>query len=649
MTTNKLFVLLLTAVLLLAFGCGEKKVEVVKEKVLKVLESDTLTQAYLASIPAEEGGVGFTGEGWFNNDGYESTADPKGISGGQLTMSTTSFPSTLRILGKDNNSWLNSWIGGMVYEGMIGTHSNTLEIVPSLATNWKWEINEGDTLKPQTFWFRINPKAKWADGSPLTAYDVVATWDLLMDETILFPSTQLTYGQYYRPEAVSPYIVKVSTRELNWRLFLYIGGMAILPQKEIGNLTGTEYLKEYQFKMLMGSGSYELKEDNIVKQRSITVTKRDGYWDEDNPKGKGSGNFDRIKWIIVADERLAFEKFKKGETDIYVVGRAQWWKEQTNFDNVERGLIQKRKIYNDSPQGTAGLVFNMRKPPFDDLRIRQAFSHLINREKLITSLFFNEYEYIDSYYPGGIYENPNNPKYRYDADKAVKLLAEAGWKERNQEGWLQNANNEVFEIDLMYSQQGWERIFTVLQEDLASVGVKMNLKQSTDPTMFKMVMERKFSVHWQGWTGLTFPNPETSFASELADIDNNNNLAGVKNSRIDELMKEYNITFDQGRRIEIIREIDGILMEIRPYALGWYGPFSRILYWNKFGHPDNYYSRTSSWYAAIPSLWWIDPVKEKKLEEAKNDESIRLPVGEVEVKYWADQEKKKGRNYTSDF
>ena len=402
--------------------------------------------------------------------------------------------------------------------------------------------------------------------------------------------------------------------------------------------------------MVPGSGTYELNLDNIVKGRSITLTRRTDYWDQDNPKGIGSSNFDRIKFLIVQDERLAFEKFKAGELDVYVVGQAKQWAEETDFENVQRGLIQKRRIYNDVPQGTSGFVFNMRVPPFNDPRMRLAITHLVNRQKWIDELFFNQYTFMDSYYPGGIYENPDNPKFRYDPDKAARLLAECGYSERNEQGWLVNDQDEMLELDLMFDSKSFERILTVFQGDLQQAGIKLNLKQSTQPTMFMMVMERKFKLHFQSWTGLTFPNPETSYSSALADSNNTNNLSGVKNERIDQLLKEYNITFDQPRRVEIIREIDGILMEIQPMALGWYAEFRRILYWNKFGHPEPYFGRTSPYYYSIPGLWWIDPVKEARLEEARRDETIQLDVGEVDVRYWQRwNEEHGGRSYTSEF
>lgn len=121
-------------------------------------------------------------------------------------------------------------------------------------------------------------------------------------------------------------------------------------------------------------------------------------------------NFDEIRETVVRDQKLAFEMFKKGDIDDYYVNVSREWVEEMNFDRVQRGLIQKRKIFNDAPSGFGGLAFNTRKAPFDDLRVRKGLTLLMNRDELIKRLFFNEYVPLHSYYAGGIYENPNNPK-----------------------------------------------------------------------------------------------------------------------------------------------------------------------------------------------------------------------------------------------
>lgn len=634
-------VVALALVIFFIAGCSKKQEEEqLAQKIPFTME--VVPPGALPDVSAEMGGEGFTGEGWLSNEDYEPFGDPRAVKGGTLTWAYSELPPTTRPIGKDCNYALISMVSGVTYESMVGMDSNTLKTTPGLATHWQISDDK------RTFRFRLNPKARWADGSRVTTEDVLATWKLCVDPSILFPSTNVTFGYYEEPIIESPYIISVTTTELNWRLFIYFGGMNVLPAKYIGHLKGSDYLREYQWEMVPGSGPYELKMENINKGISWTVTRRDHYWDEDNPKNVGVSNFDNIKFIVVPEDRLMFEKFKKGEIDIYQVGRAQWWVHETDFDDIQRGLIQKRKIFNDEPQGTGGIVFNMRKPPFDDIRMRQAMTYLWNRKKLIDNLFFNEYTYLDSYYAGGIYENANNPKYRYDPDKAIELLAECGYTNRNEEGLLVNADGNTLTLEMPFTA-GLDRIFTVYQEDLLQVGIKMELKETTPATSFKMGHQRKFTMMFQNWTGLMFPNPETSWASWLADSANTNNFSGLKDDRLDELLKEYNVCFDQERRIEIIREIDGILMKIQPYALGWYAPFTRLLYWNKFGHPEAYYPRISAWYNSVPFYWWIDPDKQKRLEEAKNDPSIQLEVGATEVTYWPEWNKKHGRQYKSEF
>lgn len=643
--SDSLFLRILLAFTVISFmvlgcGSGEKGTSETTEEteINTEVTLEELPPGALPDVPAELGGEGFTGEGWLSNFDTPPVGSPEAVKGGTLRMSLYEFPSTLRTVGKDANSSFMNTIGNLVYEGMIGTHPQTMQVTPALATHW--QISEDK----MTFRFRLNPNARFADGSRLTTADVLATWKLQLDPGILAPYSNILWGKYEEPVIESPYILSVKCKELNWKFFIYFGGMNILPTKYISKLSGADYLKAYQFKMMPGSGPYELDESKTLKGRSLSMKRRWNYWDENNPNSVGVSNFEYLKFNVITDERLIFEKFKKGETDFMQIGRAAWWVEETDFDDVKRGIIQKRKIYNDDPQGASGLAFNMRKPPFDDIRMRQAITYLLNRQKLIDNLFYNEYIFTDSYWPGGVYENPDNPKFRYDPDKAVALLKECGWKDRNQEGWLINDEGAVFELDLMFDSKGFERILTVFQEDLKDVGIKLNLKQTTGPTAFKMLNERKFSIHWQNWGGLFFPNPENVWASWLADPDNTNNSPGVKNERIDELCKAYNVEFDFGKRVEMIREIDKILMEIQPYALGWYAPHHRILYWNKFGHPDFYFSRTGDW-SSIIAYWWIDPEKEKKMNEAIKDGNIQLDVGETEVMYWPEYNKKQGRKY----
>ncbi len=608
-------------------------------------QEKTGTDALYNGIPApkdentlpEQGGYGF--ENIADELGYETYifnpetdypafGDPKAKKGGTLTHISTRFPATMRIAGQNYNYEENiSIIAPLCYESLLGLHPVTLEYIPGLATHWK--ISEDK----MTYWYRINPDARFSDGRPVTADDVIATWDLHMDETILMPSSQLVYSKFERPVAEGKYIVKVNSKTLNWRNFLYFSGMNIMPAYYLRQVDGTEFLKKYQFKMIPGTGPYVIYEKDIINQESFTFTRRDNYWAADDPMNKYVFNFDRVRILVVKDNRsLIFEKFKKGECDFYPVYSAREWHEETEFEAVRKGWVQKRKVYSHRPVGTSGFAFNMRKWPFNDRRIRYAFAYLYNREKMNEEMYYSEYDMMHSLYAGSVYENPNNEKITYNPEKAVKLLAEAGFKNRNSEGWLVNDEGQVLRFEIPI-QKSVDYMVTPVQQMLKDYGIDMQIKYMDGNAIWKNLMERNFTIYMQSWGGLVFPNPETSLHSSLADKSNNNNISGFANDRVDKLLEEYDTCFDQDRRIKIIREIDGIYADIRPAAWGTARMSMNILFWNKLGCPEYVFDRYNGDYTSIFKLWWYEPEKDKDLKDAMKT-GRSLPQGDLVVRYW---------------
>ena len=626
--------MLLVSMVLWSCGGGEKQAAETDDAASNHISKDLKT-------PADQGGYGF--EKLAASLGYVTYemkpeeqvyfGDPRAKKGGTFRHITSGFPATMRIEGQNANYVENSTISGLCYEGLITTHPLTLEFIPSLASHWK--ISD-DKLK---FWFRINPDARWSDGREVTAEDVVATWDLHMDETILSPSDQLVYGKYERPVAESKYLVSVVCKQLSWRNLLYFGGMPLMPAYYLNQVDGSEYLKEYQFKMMPGTGPYEIKEEDIINQESFTLTRRPDYWAKADPMTKYSANFDKIKFSVVKDNNaLMFEKFKKGECDFYTVAAAREWVEETDFEAVQMGWVKKHKIYSEKPAGTSGYAFNMRKWPFDDKRIRMAFTYLYNREKMNEEMYYSEYSMMNSLYSGSVYENPNNEKVTYNPEKAIKLLKEAGYTKRNEEGWLVNQEGRVLRFELAI-QKGLDYMVTPVQQMMKEYGIDMQIKYEDGNTSWKNLMDRNFTIFMQNWSGLVFPNPETSLKSYLADENNTNNISGFKNARVDELCDEYDVTFDQSRRVEIIREIDGIYSDIHPAAWGIARNYQRVLYWDKFGYPEYMVGRYTGDYRSAFTLWWFEPAKEAALKAAM-DNNTNLSTSDIDVMYWPEYLKK---------
>jgi len=587
------------------------------------------------SVPAEQGGRGFTGQGWQTNTDYDLIGDPRAVKGGVFREAQVDFPGTLRVYGPEANTILNFMIQSQVYETLLFVHLNTLDFIPDLATHWQISPDK------MTYRFRLNPNARFSDGEPVTADDVVASWAFVMDKTLQEPMNQLVFAKFDRPVAESKYIVRVKCNQLNWRNFLYFAGdLPIFPSRILKTLDGGTYVKEYNFKFLPGSGPYIVRDADIVKGKSLSLRRRPDYWAANHRRNIGLANFDEIRETVVRDENLSFEQFKKGDLDYYYMDwtKTRQWMQELNFDKTERGLIQKVKVHNDNPLSLRGMAFNTRKPPYDDIRVREALTYLFNRQLLIEKLFYNEFVPLNSYYAGWQYENPSNPKNEYNPALALKLLADAGWSGRDAQGHLVR-NGEPLNVELLYDSKSMEPFLTTYQDDLRKVGIGLNLRLVTPETQFQLVMERKFDLVQQAWTGLTFPNPETSFSSKLADPNNTNNITGFKDKRVDELLDAYDKEFDQQKRIAIIREIDGILANSHQYILEWDMSFQRIAYWNKFGHPEGYLTRTGD-YTDMPSVWWIDSRKEQQLNQAVADSSKKLTIEPTDAMYWPNYDKR---------
>ena len=624
------YILIFTAFLFFSCGSDTKEVKNTSSQT-DMVEKDTQTKP-------EEGGYGFeqiaedmgyTTYEW--NESVDKTffGDPKASKGGTLNYIHSLFPRTMRVLGQNSSQVLNSrTILALCYQGLLSQHPTTLEFIPALASHWKISDDK------MTFEFRINPDARWWDGRQVTSEDVIATWDLRMDETILSPAEQITYGKFERPVAKSKYLVSVKSKTVNWRNFLYFSTMALHPHHILKDLDGTAFLEEYAFSVIPGTGPYILKDENIKNQESYTFERRDDFWAAKSPFNRHKYNFDKIKVSVVKDnDALQYEKFKKGEQDIFNVQRSRRWIEETDFEATKNGWVKKQRVFSEKPAGTSGYYFNMRQWPFDDKRVRYAFCYLYDREKMNKEMYYSEYGMMNSLYSGSIYENKNNNPFKHNPSEAVRLLKEAGYTTRNSDGWLVHSEtNRVLSFEIVI-QKTSAYMVTPVQQMLKEYGIDMQIKFMDYNTMIKNVNARNFNVCLLAYSGLVYPNPEGSLRSTLADQDDNNNVWGFKSPRVDELLDEYDICFDQKRRVDIIREIDGIFSDVHPIAFSIARNYSRMMWWDKFGYPEWMFSRYVGEYWDSLYYWWYDGSKNSNLKDAI-ETGKSLPLKPIDMKYW---------------
>lgn len=592
------------------------------------------------SVSAELGGPGFTGDGWSTAKEMYQLGDPKAPQGGSLRTTMTDWPATLRLNGENSNTQVNYTVSTLMGEALLSLDPVTMDFVPAIASHW--QISDDRS----TYRFRIDPRATFSDGSPVTADDVVATWRLQVSTGIREPSRVLVFSKLEEPKALSKYVVEVRVKEESWRNFLYFAtSMAIMSARELGTLTDTSpgfqasgeaYLNKYQFAYPLYSGPYVVNPADIQTGESVTLTRNRSWWREGDPALDGWFNLDRIEFVVVKDPQLGFEKVKKGELDYYVVQKAQWWAEEIPaLPDVQRGLLVRRKFFTEAPIGTSGLALNTERPPLDDDHVRLALQHLYDRETYIEKLFFREYEPLTSYFQGSTYANPANPPLPYDELAAVELLEKSGWTEKNAEGYRTRDGKEL-RFTISYRSQLSERYLTLYQESCKRAGIRIELQLLNDSTAWKNTTERAFEITEMSWGGLVFPNPETTWSSALADQKDNNNITAFRDPQVDTLLAAYDREYDVAKRQQLIRDIDGLVYAKHPYVLGWYSPAQRVLYWNKFGMPAWGSPRVATTLGTTPLflLWWVDPEKERALEAAKGQSQAAMDIQPTEVRFW---------------
>lgn len=564
--------------------------------------------------------------------------DPKAKVGGTIVLGFSNFPKCFRPEGSGSNSLENTQINSAVYETLLSRHPLSGEFIPSIASHWKISDDRS------TYTFRIDPNARFSDGKPVTALDVLSSWKLLTDESLLEPSTNLMFSKY---EVVvkSPYLVEVHVNEDNFRLFHYFSlALVIQADHEIGTLSGREYIDKFEKKIPVGSGEYVLLEKDIVEGEEFVLTRREDYWAKDYPQFKYVGNFDKIVNRIVSgkpsDEYL---KFKNSEYDVFKFTQLTTpdWVQAEKEEVFSKGWIERYRIRTNGAMGTSGYAFNMRKEPFNDIRVRKAFAYMYPRKKIIESLLHNEYEPYDSHYPNTVYSDPTIIAKEFNPLLAVELLKEAGWKQKNKRGILTKGGKEfIVTLDV---QESIRKFIEPYAEELKKVGIEVKLKFEDWYKTIRKVDERDFTIFHFSFSGMMLPNPETSLFSALADRNNNNNIHGVSNARIDFLIKQYNKEFDKTKQVEIIREIDRISDSLCFDVMGWNPRGIRIATWSKFGMPEfvlPQYSSLANVYGDISMTWWYDEKKAKELSEAKRKNSAVPSKKEVaEVKFWKSEGK----------
>jgi len=527
-------------------------------------------------------------------------ASDEAVKGGEINMWGGPYPKTLNYWS-DPNAFSGTVIS-LMFESLAGLHPTEDEPVGDLAESW--EISADG----MTFTFKIHPNARWSDGEPVTAEDVQFYYDTIMNPDHLTPVFRVGMSRLERPEVIDPKTIRITAKEQHWNNFWEAAGLYAFPKHE---WEGKDF-NQINFEFPVVSGPYEISE--VKTNRSIMLKRRGDWWARVKPFNEGKFNFDYIRFRSIEDRVKALESLKKGDLDLYAIYTAQIWAEQTDFPQVQKGWVARQEIFNKEPIGFQGLAMNLRRPKFQDAKVREALAYLLNREQMNEKLMYDQYFLLNSFYPD-LFENNQNPTapfIPYDPKKARALLAEAGYT-ANDRGILEK-DGRPLDITILHHGEDLRHL-NIYLEDLKKVGIEARIERISYATWAKRVDEHDFDMIWMAWGAGRLRDPEAQWVSTEADRQGSNNISGVKDAKIDELIDLQKTEMDLAKRNEILKELDNRLTEIMPSVLLWQSDRTKLLYWRKFGMPRDPLGQFGRETSAL-AYWWVDPVKAKALAEA---------------------------------
>ena len=488
--------------------------------------------------------------------------------------------------------------------------------------------------------YHLNPNARFHDGHPITAEDVVFTFNLLMKEGD--PLYRKYYGDVEKVEAVDQQRAKFYLGNmLNPELALIIGQLPLLPKHF---WEGKDFSKS-SLDVPLGSGPYTVVD--FKPGRSVTYKRVDDYWGRDLPVNKGRYNFDTITYEYYRDGTVALQAFKAGEFDFRNENSAKAWATEYTGPAFEEGYIVKEKIENDVNQGLQAFIFNIRRPLFQDRKVREAIGYAFDFEWTNAHLFYGLYERSPSYFSNSelaatglpskaeldilepfrdqlppevftkAYEPPKTDgsgNNRRQLRTAMKLLKEAGYEVKNKK-LINSKTGQPFQFEILLHDPSFERVVLPFKQNLERLGIKMTVREVDTSQYINRMRSYDYDMIVGRFAQSESPGNEQRefWGSSAADLPGSRNLVGIKNPVVDQLIKKIISAHSREDLIIHCRALDRVLSWMYYVIPQWHTAYYRVAYWNMFSRPA-----VTPKYALDLFAWWVDLDQAAKVDQYRN-------------------------------
>lgn len=481
--------------------------------------------------------------------------------------------------------------------------------------------------------FKLDPRAKFSNGKPVLAEDVKFSFDTLVSKKA-HPRFRFYWADVKRVVVGSARSVRFEFKRINPELHLVMAtSLPIFSRDWVGDTS----FDKLATAMPIGSGPYKIEAYDLGKR--ITYVRRPDYWASNLNTRRGMFNFERVVFKYYKDDTVMLEAFKKGEFDFNHEYSSKMWARDYVGPKFRSGQIVKVELPHRNNAGMQGFVFNLRRPIFQDKRVRRAISLAFDFEWSNRNLFYNQYSRCYSFFsnselastglpqgeelallapyrkqlPESVFKEEWKPpstaapgSLRENLKQAMQLLAEAGWSLKD--GMLQNAKGVPFEFEVMLTSvqgRGFERILAPFARNLEKLGIRIRYR-SVDTALYKRREETfDFDMVVSSFPSSQSPGNEllSVLHSSSAKQEGSDNIVGIQDPVVDALIEKIIQAPDRKRLITAARALDRVLLHGEYIVPNWYIATHRVAYWDKFGMPE----KRPLYYEADPWMhmtWW---------------------------------------------
>lgn len=496
--------------------------------------------------------------------------------------------------------------------------------------------------------FHINPRARFSNGDRVRASDVKYSYDMLMGKGAS-PAYRSMTADVAKVTVVDASTIRYDFKRKNKELPLIVGGLPVFSPKwgkGSGKPDDPDGGKDVAFDKLtfqdpVASGPYVV--ERFDPSRGITFRRNPDYWGRDLNVRRGSFNFERIQYKLYKDETARLEAFKAGEYDAMVEYRAKNWAKSYVGVKFRSGELIKSEFPHRNGAGMQGFVMNLRRPLFQDLRVRKALALALDFEWLNRQLFYGAYRRLDSYFANselaasdsltgtpskgeltlleplrgkldpevfGVLAAPPSTdppsSLRDNLRQARRLLAQAGWTYTD--GALRNSKGEPFAFEMLDDGGAMSRVMAAYARNLEKLGIQVNQRMTDFALYQKRLEEFDFDM-----ISLRFPDSQSPgnelkdrFGSAAADEAGSDNVIGLKSPAVDALIDDVLRADNRDELITASRALDRVLMQGCYVIPHWYSALHRVAYNKNLMYPDRlpYYYSAEAW---VLTAWWRMP------------------------------------------